>query len=381
MTNWTTILPNPGEIQLVNMRAELTVYAGLLGEAGAFPSIASAATTDIDAAGAAGAGLVEITGTAGISSFGTTAPEGRRKVLLFAGVVTVNHSSSLVLPGAANVTTEAGTLMLVTRTAAGWRVLDVRLPSKMTTATESLRTRALFGFGLSNNLADAANDVDVAAGAARSSDDTTDILLAAPITKRLDAAWAVGTNQGGLDTGSKANSSFYYAHAIRNVGAGVTDVLLSLSEASPTLPAGYTKSRRLRGGLATDASGNIRAFLQLGDEVEYTTNVLDVDVTLSTGSRTAHTIPVPARAMARLKHINGAGGFTYVALTSADEPDAAPSATAAPMPDGSGGAGALNVAFSIKRASASRQVFSRGTSAAFFRLQVQGYRDTAGRDE
>lgn len=132
MTDWATIIPAGGTITEATMIGELNLYAALLGERGAAPSIASAATTDIDASSAAGAGLVEITGTTGITSFGTTAPLGRRKLVRFAAALTLTHSSSLALPGAANVTTEAGTILLAERVSAGWRVLDVRLPSLMT---------------------------------------------------------------------------------------------------------------------------------------------------------------------------------------------------------------------------------------------------------
>jgi len=132
MTTWSSIIPATGTVDRASMVAELQLYAGLVGEAGAWPSIASAATTEIDAGAAAGAGLVEITGTTTILSFGTGAPEGRRKWLLFAGALTLTHSASLVLPAGANMTTEAGTLALAARTSAGWRVLDVRRPSLMT---------------------------------------------------------------------------------------------------------------------------------------------------------------------------------------------------------------------------------------------------------
>src|SRR5438046_403576 len=62
----------------------------------------------------------------------------------------------------------------------------------------------IFGLGMSN-AADANNDITVAAGKCRSEDDTEDLVLAAPITKQLDAGWAVGNNAGGLNTGAEAS--------------------------------------------------------------------------------------------------------------------------------------------------------------------------------
>jgi hypothetical protein len=67
--------------------------------------IASAATTDI---GASASPNVRITGTTSITSFGTVAA-GTRRFLAFAAALTLTHNAtSLILPGAANITTAAG---------------------------------------------------------------------------------------------------------------------------------------------------------------------------------------------------------------------------------------------------------------------------------
>jgi hypothetical protein len=72
-------------------------------------SIASAATCNI---GAADAEVVTITGTTGITSFGTVA-SGIRRVLRFSDVVTITHNgSTLILPGAANITTAANDVLV-----------------------------------------------------------------------------------------------------------------------------------------------------------------------------------------------------------------------------------------------------------------------------
>src|SRR5690606_22429348 len=60
----------------------------------------------------------------------------------------------------------------------------------------------LAGLGLANNATDPSNDIDIADGAARADDDAADLVLASPLTKRLDAGWTAGSGQGGLDTGS-----------------------------------------------------------------------------------------------------------------------------------------------------------------------------------
>jgi hypothetical protein len=121
----------------------------------------------------------------------------------------------------------------------------------------------IYGLTLSNNASDAANDIDIAAGeAASTGTDPVLMVLASALTKRLDAAWAVGTGNGGLDTGSIANG-WYYVWLIRRSDTGVVDVLFSASATSPTMPANYDQKRRI--GAFERASGAIRAFLQIGD--------------------------------------------------------------------------------------------------------------------
>lgn len=84
-------------------------------------SLASAATCDI---GAANSLIVQITGTTGITSFGTTYSGPR--IVRFAAALTLTHSASLVLPGAANITTAAGDFLIAVpngNPASGYRVL------------------------------------------------------------------------------------------------------------------------------------------------------------------------------------------------------------------------------------------------------------------
>lgn len=102
-----------------------------------------------------------------------------------------------------------------------------------------------YGLALTTNASDTANDVDIAAGAAAS--DTSPFYLmqlASAITKRIDAAWAVGTNQGGLDTGTVGNNT-YYIWLIQRSDTLVTDALFSLSSTAPTMPANYDRKRLL----------------------------------------------------------------------------------------------------------------------------------------
>lgn len=103
--------------------------------------------------------------------------------------------------------------------------------------------------------ADLDHDVNVAAGEARDGADTVDIVLTAEITKRADAVWSVGDNNGGLDTGALAASTRYYIWLIKRTDTGVEDVLISLSTSAPTMPTNYDK-KILIGLGDTNASSN-----------------------------------------------------------------------------------------------------------------------------
>jgi len=83
--------------------------------------VASAATCDI---GAAASNVVNVTGTTGITSFGTIAA-GAMRWVKFADALTITHNgTSLILPGAANITTAAGdTAVFVSEGSGNWRCI------------------------------------------------------------------------------------------------------------------------------------------------------------------------------------------------------------------------------------------------------------------
>ena len=76
--------------------------------------LASASTVNLDAATG---DLVDITGTTTITAL--TLAEGRSRVCRFTGALTLTHGASLVMPGAANITTAAGDFAVFRGYAAG----------------------------------------------------------------------------------------------------------------------------------------------------------------------------------------------------------------------------------------------------------------------
>jgi len=85
---------------------------------GTLTDIASAATVDI---GAQLTNFLRVTGTTGITSFGTNYNGPR--FLIFAAAVTLTHSATLVLPTASNITTAANDALIAVPISGGWQVV------------------------------------------------------------------------------------------------------------------------------------------------------------------------------------------------------------------------------------------------------------------
>ena len=106
--------------------------------------------------------------------------------------------------------------------------------------------------------ADPNNDISVSAGARADSTNARWIELTSAIEKDLNAPWAVGTGNGGLDTGTKQPSTTYHKWLILRSDTGVVDGLFSLSSSTPSLPTSYDFKAYL-GLVTTDAFGNLES--------------------------------------------------------------------------------------------------------------------------
>ena len=147
----------------------------------------------------------------------------------------------------------------------------------------------IYGLTLSNNSTDATNDIDIAAGEAASTETNPVLMvLASALTKRLDAAWAVGTNQGMLATGAAVADTTYHIFLIRRTDTGVVDVAADTSVTGANIAANtnaaYTQIRRI-GSIYRVAGSNV-SFTQRGDE--FLLKSMPVDQSASTFG-TTHT--------------------------------------------------------------------------------------------
>jgi hypothetical protein len=234
------------------------------------------------------------------------------------------------------------------------------------------------GLILANNATDANNDIDFGVGEAADSTATYLIKLASAMTKRLDATWAAGTNQGGLFSGAKAISTWYHCHVIRKTSDGTIDCGFDTSVTAANIPAGYGAYRHI-GSVRTDGSGNIEAFKAYemgggGIHVLWSTPTLDIDLTntLTTTART-DVIHAPTgysvEAFMNVFVSDGASAF-QVYISSPDVTDTSPSGTLAPL--GSIGTNAADSLSSqvVVRTNTSAQIRSRANLATVDNYRV-----------
>ena len=350
---------------------------------------------------AADGNTLHITGSTQIDDF-TDAPRiGAWRWLVFDGALQITHGSGITVSGAASFTTAAGDIAFVYADAVdAFRLFVVGNASLGTlyagtsgqllrhngtkwTGSSELTVLAAMrghigGFGMSN-AADADHDITIAAGAAVAAD-VSALLVGSAITKQIDAAWAVGTNAGGLDTGAVGNTTWYHVWVIRRSDTGVVDALFSTSATAPTMPASYDQKRRI-GAVLTNGSANIIGFVQSGDTFWWKSPVLNINnATPGTAANTATlTVPTGVRCLAYMNVSDAAGAVLYLSPT--DVTDEAPSQTSAPLGVNGNGAGGSNQGSATVLTNTSAQIRYRASANTAVYGATLGWQDARGRDD
>lgn len=243
----------------------------------------------------------------------------------------------------------------------------------------------IYGLTLSNDSVDATNDIDIAAGRATDNQSGIVMVLATALIKQLDAAWAVGTNQGCLDTGTVGNNT-YHLFLIQRSDTEVEDVLCSLSATSPTMPANYDRKRRI--GSIVRSAGAILPFVQHGNYFDWASPVNDLNVT-STGTTAVTrtlTLPVGIKIRARFTFdIDDAGtsNVIFAYASSLDQTDVAASTSAFNLFIGLGSATRNNSSELNVWTNTSAQIRTRASASApgiAQRITTLGWMDMRGQD-
>lgn len=292
-----------------------------------------------------------------------------------ATVVTADHLNA-IQEEIAYVIEEAGITLDKTDNTQLKEAIDTMIETAA--VSSSLPEGHLSGLGLTNNGSDANNDIDFAAGSCRDSGNTTDITATA-LTKRLDAAWAAGTNQGGLFGGSKANSTWYHCFVIKDPVNNLVDCGFSTNASASDRPVAYTKYRRL-GAVLTNGSGNIIAFIREGTgrdrETIWKEPAIDINTSVAHTARQAIAIAAPTgvKTKASLMYTcdSPSAGGTWVYWTHPDQTDTAPNTTTAlahdTLPTVNGSARHVDV-----YTNTTSQVYARPSETVTMRVRTCSY--------
>jgi hypothetical protein len=194
----------------------------------------------------------------------------------------------------------------------------------------------LSGFQLSNDVGDLNNDISITPGQATDANNVGTFGINSTMTKQLDVPWSPGDHAGGLDAGSKANSTWYFVYAINRPDIDSTDFCFSTNNIIPTfvtnIPAEYTYYRRI-GQVLTNGSGNIIAFSQYGDRFWWDKQILAFNastfaaralISLAVG---VPSLVIPPIAILGINLNSPSGESNAVLLTEPSQTDNAPTTT------------------------------------------------------
>lgn len=335
-------------------------------------TIASGATVNI---GAADSDYIEISGTSTISSFGATTTRNHVWTR-FTGALQITHNAtSLILPGGANITTEAGDVFEWVRiSGSNWicvGALDVNglplafkdednmssnsalhVPSQQsvkayvdglvatltTSVAEKLAIAAypsgcVLSGGVVSNGTDATNDLNISAFTAISDDGTTFMNYVGG-TIETDAVFDDGSNNKGLDTGTVGNNT-YHIWAIHRPDTGVTKVIASLSASAPSVLAAYTKKKRIDSVVRVGGALKLFTKYEIGGGAILTDYKVSVAATTTNNpgtsavTQTLADFPTGFKFKALLTFVLTHSAGIFGIATSMDQTDTAPSTTLA----------------------------------------------------
>lgn len=292
-----------------------------------------------------------------------------------------SSNSSIILPTASSAnrpTANAGGLRYNTTTAQ----TEYANGSIWTSLVAPILSNYIGGLTLSNDGGTPNTVIDIAAGGASSDDATVYMPLSSAITKTT-SAWAVGSGNGCLDTGTVANSTWYHIFLIERTDTGVVDALCSTSATSPTYPTGYTVKRRI-GSIKTDGSANILAFTQVGSTFYWATPTVDLNTSTLGTTAALETLNVPPGVKVQpICSVTMSNASNSVLLTSPDQTDTAPT-TANPMTtqpgasliEGASITGVTNTACPYLLTNTSQQIRARASAAGTtLSIILSGYVD------
>jgi len=243
----------------------------------------------------------------------------------------------------------------------------------------------LSGLTLSNDGTSPNTVIDVASGWAMDSGNAQPMIIGA-FTKSISGSFTAGSGNNGMEsgttfgpTGGTSAGPWFHVHEIGGAGKA-TDIVISASATSPTMPSGYTLHRRI-GSIKSDGSSHIVLFTQSGDEFILSVTVLDVNVTnLGTGT-TAETLSVPVGvkvdALFRA-NVSNASVNVQVLLQGGDETAGAAGTNGSSLIVPTAGGNAAGQ-FSLRTTTAAKINAVAAAASTTLQIFTYGWIDTRGR--
>lgn len=223
---------------------------------GGTATVASATTTDLCSSVQ---GYLTISGTTTITGFGSTCLTGAMKVLTFSGILTLTYNAtSLIIPGAANVTTGAGDQATVVSLGSGnWQVIHYTPASGTALVNQAVPVGMVVPYG--GLSAPSGNYV---LGYGQPVSRTT---YASLFTAFTSVQSVTRTNGSPTLTGFSDTSQFGYGQVVE--GSGITSASTILSVTSTTVT--------LNNNASSSGTANVTVFMYGNGDGSTTFNVPD----------------------------------------------------------------------------------------------------------
>lgn len=237
---------------------------------------------------------------------------------------------------------------------------------------------------------DAQHDMTMSEGQCRALANAKDIELNTALTKRIDAFFSKGTDQGGLFNDGLntpvAADTWYYAQIVEEDSSGDIDWGWDIDPAGANTPSGWTVRRRV-GARLTDSSADLLGTTQIGDEVIFTDPLLVNSTAVSTTAALVAAGPTGIRTRVKVTLQTASSGNSQCFISTPDQTDVAPAYTTGVATQGlvpvNGGAGTeINrwIHTAELWTDTSGQVRVRQTTSTTLRMNTLGWIDPRGRD-
>jgi len=309
---------------------------------GGVATVASAATVDLCGSGNAPQAYIMVSGTTMITSFGSTCNAGHVKFVTFLGTLTLTYNAtSLILPGAASITTAAGDQAIVVSLGSGnWQVVNYTPASGQALVNPAVPVGTVLTY----------SGATIPANFLEGYGETISRVIYPNYLAAVTSTQSVTRTSGSSTvTGLTDTTRFGYGQHVEGTGIPTGSTILSCTPTTCTLSnnASSSGTANLVVFFYGDGDGSTTVNLPdcRGKDVAYrdnmggsASNILQVTTTITTSSGSSSITPASLTGIAAGMYIVSANvpPGTYVALINASSGAVTMSASATASASGTG---------------------------------------------